>query len=157
MILLFQVIIGLILAVVLYNLIHYFFVTRPTQKRLKISQAIVDQAIKYALQKIMPDESSEQLKSQAIANVWGRGVMAFEYEFPQNIMQLSISEFKQLLIKELHEYSADHHFDASSTPEIQSIFRVTDIWELDGKLHFDVAFLINQTTIEYVEDLNRLK
>ncbi|GAY74101.1 hypothetical protein [Lentilactobacillus kosonis] len=121
-----------------------------------MSQSIVDQAVERVLPQIIDDDYRGTLKSQAIAKVWGRGVMAFEYELPVDKLQLTLLDFKQQLVDELHEYSRNHHFDASTTPEIQSVFRVTDIWEFEGKIHFDIAFLINQTTIEYVEDLNRL-
>ncbi|AQW20543.1 hypothetical protein PL11_000620 [Lentilactobacillus curieae] len=156
MVLFFQVIIGLILALIVYNLIHYLFVSRPTRKRLKMGQKVVDQAVNGVLPELVTKVDILPIRSQEIAKVWGRGVMAFEYEIAKDKTNLSADEFRQQLTTSLDEYGKHHHFESSAVKNDQSVFRLTDVWELEDKLHFDVAFMVNQTTIEYVEDLDRL-
>ena len=34
--------------------------------------------------------------------------------------------------------------------------RVTDAWLRSGQLHLDIAYLMNEATLEYLEDLRRL-
>ncbi|GAF35735.1 hypothetical protein [Lentilactobacillus farraginis] len=159
MILTIQIIIGLAAAFAVYNLIHYLFVTRPSRKRLLASQRTVNKAVIEVIKtlistnKLAPINEAE-LHSEMIANIWGRGVMAFEYHLPIDRVRVPIPELKALLGKELAVYSDKNGIHAHGRGS--SAFVVTDIWQLDDRLHFDVAYLINLTTVEYIDDLNRL-
>lgn len=159
--LLIQILIGLVVAFAVYNLIHYLFVTRPSRRRTMLAQQVCNEAVRAAVHALMtaktlrPFDDSD-LRSEQIAEVWGRGVMAFEYHLPINNVSQSIPDFKQALVKALAEYGDDHHMHAHSGEVDRPAFVVTDIWQLDNRLHFDVAYLVNLTTVEYVDDLNRL-
>ncbi len=156
-----QIIIGLIAAFAVYNLIHYLFVTRPGRKRLALAQRIANEAVKTSINKLVDQKSllpfdESDFKSEDIAEVWGRGVMAFEYHLPVNKVTDSIPVFKQALADALAEYGDAHHMHAHTDQADRPAFIVTDMWQLDDRVHFDVAYLINTTTIEYVDDLKRL-
>jgi hypothetical protein len=156
-----QIIIGLVAAFAVYNLIHYIFVTRPGRKRLALAQRIANEAVKASINKLVEQKAlspfdESDFKSEDIAEVWGRGVMAFEYHLPVVKINDSIPEFRQSLTKTLEQYSDDHHMHAHTEQADRPAFMVTDVWQLDDRVHFDVAYLINTTTIEYVDDLKRL-
>lgn len=156
-----QIIIGLVVAFAVYNLIHYIFVTRPGRKRLALAQRITNEAVKTAVNKlveqkiILPFDESD-FKSEDIAEVWGRGVMAFEYHLPKATIESPISEFRKALAGTLEQYGDNHHMHAHTEQADRPAFIVTDVWQLADRVHFDVAYLVNVTTIEYVDDLKRL-
>lgn len=157
-----QIIIGLIAAFAVYNLIHYLFVTRPSRKRLLLAQRVSNEAVDASIKQLIDINKiatlgNDDLKSELIADVWGRGVMAFEYHIPVSKVQTSIPNLKQLLSQTLADYGNTHHMHARIKENDSPVFVVTDMWQLDDRLHFDVAYLINLTTIEYVDDLSRLK
>ncbi|GAD17448.1 hypothetical protein ABC628_07760 [Lentilactobacillus otakiensis] len=156
-----QIIIGLVAAFAVYNLIHYIFVTRPGRKRLALAQRIANEAVKSSINKLVEQKSlspfdESDFKSEDIAEVWGRGVMAFEYHLPVTKINNSILEFRQALSNTLEQYGDNHHMHAHTEQADRPAFMVTDVWQLDDRVHFDVAYLINTTTIEYVDDLKRL-
>lgn len=159
MMLIIQIVIGLVAAFAVYNLIHYLFVTRPSRKRLLSAQRTVNKAVAEVLKALISADKlapikEEELHSEMIANIWGRGVMAFEYHIPIDRVKGAIPDLKELLTKGLDEYSQKNGIHAHGKKS--SVFVVTDIWQLDDRLHFDVAYLMNLTTIEYIDDLNRL-
>lgn len=159
MILIIQIIIGLIVAFAIYNLSHYLFVTRPSRKRLLMAQRTVNNAVAEVLKQLVSAQKlapirEEELHSEMIANIWGRGVMAFEYHLPIDRVKVPISDMKELLADELAKYGDQHKIYAHRKKS--PAFVITDIWQLDDRLHFDVAYLINLTTVEYIDDLNRL-
>ncbi|WP_243674192.1 hypothetical protein [Lentilactobacillus kisonensis] len=99
---------------------------------------------------------NDDLRSEQIAEIWGRGVMAFEYHLPINKVTSTIPEFKEALSKALVTYGNEHHMHVHVEKTDRPVFMVTDMWQLDDRLHFDVAYLVNLTTVEYVDDLKRL-
>lgn len=156
-----QIIIGLVAAFAVYNLIHYIFVTRPGRKRLALAQRIANEAVKFSINKLVEQKTlspfdESDFKSEDIAEVWGRGVMAFEYHLPVTKINNSIPEFRNSLANTLEQYGDNHHMHAHADQTDRPAFMVTDVWQLDDRVHFDVAYLINTTTIEYVDDLKRL-
>lgn len=156
-----QIIIGLVAAFAVYNLIHYIFVTRPGRKRLALAQRIANEAVKTSInqlvdQKVVLPFDESDFKSEDIAEVWGRGVMAFEYHLPKAKIESSIPDFRKALATTLEQYGDKHHMHAHTDQADRPAFMVTDVWQLDDRVHFDVAYLVNVTTIEYVDDLKRL-
>ncbi|EHM00710.1 hypothetical protein HMPREF9103_00349 [Lentilactobacillus parafarraginis F0439] len=158
-VLIIQILIGLIAAFAIYNLMHYLFVTRPSKKRLLAAQRVVNQAVMAALQALVKDGkvsqlNEEELHSEMIAHIWGRGVMAFEYHIPVDRVRVSIPDLRDVLSAALSDYSQKNHIRAQEKGK--SAFVITDMWQLDDRLHFDVAYLVNLTTVEYLDDLKRL-
>ena len=110
------------------------------------SQNVTDRVVAAALQNL---DMTPATKSTAVADVWGHGVMAFSYQV-QHEPVISREELNLALAR-----VADQETIASSDISYPA-FLVTDLWQRDGRLNFDVAFMTNQATIDYVEDLNRL-
>lgn len=81
-----------------------------------------------------------------VADVWGKGVMAFEYVV--DMPQLNVEE-QEWLTKENLTTALDQV--GAPTPLV-----ITDWWEYEHQLHVDVANLMNEATKEYVADLEKL-
>lgn len=41
-------------------------------------------------------------------------------------------------------------------PNASQPFIITDWWKYEGILHIDIAYLINEATVEYIKDLEKL-
>ncbi|WP_204123089.1 hypothetical protein [Lacticaseibacillus mingshuiensis] len=95
-------------------------------------------------------ETPEPLAGTPVADVWGHGIMAFEYAAPTPDFGVS----RKLLDQELAQLAADENI-VSSDPRFPA-FVVSDFWVRSGEIHFDVAFVTNAATIEYVEDVERV-
>ena len=110
------------------------------------SQNVTDRVVAQALASL---DMTPAASTGAVADVWGHGVMAFSYQV-QHEPLISREELNLALAR-----VADEETIASSDISYPA-FLVTDLWQRDGILNFDVAFMTNQATIDYVEDLNRL-
>lgn len=152
--LLVEVVLGLILAILVYFGIHYFVVNRPAKSLRLKTQKIVDTATNYAIQKQAMISNNETINSSYNAGVWGRGVMAFEYHLKkENDLNESLMVIKQKLEAALNEYGVNNDLESVDDSKY---FAITDMWLMENQLYFDVAYLRNQVTREYVADLNKL-
>ena len=113
---------------------------------LRHSQRVTDQVVTKALAQL---NLTAPAASQAVADVWGHGVMAFSYQVPSD------EPISETTLNAALAAVADDETIASSDISYPA-FVVTDLWHREHKLNFDVAFITNQATIDYVEDLSRL-
>ncbi|KRM72535.1 hypothetical protein [Lacticaseibacillus brantae] len=113
---------------------------------LRHSQRVTDRVVTQALAQLNLEAPAS---SQAVADVWGHGVMAFSYHVPapESISEETLNAALATVADDETIASSDISYPA---------FVVTDLWHRDNKLNFDVAFITNQATIDYVEDLSRL-
>jgi len=151
--------IGLILAVSVYEVLRRQVLKRAALKIRLGGQRTVDQAMVVCLAKLSSVSKAQQvggeLHSVPVANVWGRGVMAFEYVIDApGMLHVDLAEVRRLLNNQLQVYARDERVAAyqNAGPAL----RVTDTWLRDGQLHLDVAYLMNEATLEYLDDLRRL-
>lgn len=155
--LIFEMLIGFLLAFILFKLFNYFIIKLPERRRKLIATEIVKLAVNKTLVKLNQNDmvtiTQSQLNDSMVADAWGKGMLVFEFVIPENNINIEMEEFKIMLDDGLSEYSATSLMNIGS----QSIFKVTDTWQREGLIHFDVAYLNNRKTIEYVEDLNKLK
>ncbi|MFD0897949.1 hypothetical protein [Loigolactobacillus binensis] len=95
------------------------------------------------------------LVSQVAADVWGHGVLVFEYQIAAG--DLSTVQLR-LLTHQLEQALAKAAQQQQLTAFKANIpvFAVSDIWLLTGQLHFDIAYLRNQATLDYVADMRKL-
>lgn len=100
--------------------------------------------------------NTKDLFSKRIADVWGRGVLAFEYILPKQEVTKDKQAFKLELNQRITRYCQDNDLMRKQRSKPSPLFVVTDLFDLDDEVHFDVAYLNNQTTVEYVDDLHRL-
>ena len=82
--------------------------------------------------------------SQIISDVWGKGVLVFEYIIDLN--QLTAQQKEGLTKEAVAKQLID------STVEYQ----ITDWWTYEQDLHIEVAQLSNEATKEYVKDIEKV-
>ncbi|WP_283678853.1 hypothetical protein [Lentilactobacillus sp. Marseille-Q4993] len=121
------------------------------------AKAVISVLNQLSVDGVIRNDDYSDIVSEDISDVWGRGVMAFEYKLAPAALLTDLDQFKSAFKHGLVEYSKENYFDHADVKKNKSIFIISDSWLLDDVVHFDVAFLINQTTIEYVNDLRKLK
>ncbi len=152
---LYVIIITLILILVIYQIIHRTLVKRHDQQQQVAAQQVTDQVVMAALADHLASDHYDH-QSSIVAEVWGNGVQAFEYQIhfdlcdEQELRWLSHQNLSQA-IEEIARQKQIAGFNAQSAP-----FVVTDWWVYQQKLHFEVAYVSNEATREYVEDLSKL-
>lgn len=89
--------------------------------------------------------------SAPVNDVWGHGVLAFEYELavPEGLTPTKTA-LNQALVAVAE--AADVHGYTETTPA----YTVTDFWVRAGRVHFDVAAMQNAATLEYAADVARV-
>lgn len=138
--------IAVILVAGLYVWVHWILINRATIMLRNRAQQTTDQAVNQCLQDDLGWDRT--LQSELVADVWGKGVLAFEYHFPvADLADLT----KERLEQKLNDYASGHQL-----PEAGESFVVTDWWQYEYVQHIDVAYLLNEATREYVADLKKI-
>ncbi|GAX08400.1 hypothetical protein IWT5_01555 [Secundilactobacillus silagincola] len=154
------ILIAVIIAICLYLLIHHIIVSRNTKKAQSAALEQTNVAVKGALQRLADEHfissPATVLDASIIPDGWGRGVMAFEYLLLiDQITDDQLPILRQRLNHILAEFCQDHQIVSVVEPG-ESAFLVTDIWRHTKRIHLGVAYLVNEATIEYIQDLHRL-
>ncbi|WP_295746130.1 hypothetical protein [uncultured Limosilactobacillus sp.] len=145
---------ALVIVAIIYLAIHRMLINRATLIVRNRAAETTNLAVNAVLSELVNRQLS--LRSETVADVWGRGVMAFEYVLEGQV--LSDARAKQLSAVELNSLLAEYA-KRQQTPHIDGAtetFRVTDWWEYEHRLHIDVAYLMNEATREYVDDLKKV-
>ncbi|KGE70145.1 hypothetical protein [Limosilactobacillus reuteri] len=146
-------ILAAIIVIALYLAIHRVFLKRATMMVQKNAQDVTDAALNTSLKEML--HWNKNLNSQIVADVLGKGVLAFEYHFDYKKENINLDDFtRQKLAAELDEYAKKHHLKMA--PNASQPFIITDWWKYEGILHIDIAYLINEATVEYIKDLEKL-
>lgn len=139
------------LALVVGGYVWWHLVRRKRAMRLFIrqSQKLCDELVTEAVRRLHWQEA-HPVQSAPVADVWGHGIMAFEYVIKEPLIAATEDDLSATLTTLAQERDI-----ASSDPRF-SPFVITDFWQRDGMIHLDVAFVTNAATIEYVQDINRV-
>ncbi|WP_125703169.1 hypothetical protein [Lacticaseibacillus daqingensis] len=121
---------------------------RALRLYLRQAQQTTDQTVRRALADL-EWVSAGPLVSEPVADVWGHGILAFEYVIPLPATP-NVTALNAALVTAAVE--ADIHGLDAQTPA----FLVSDFWQREAQLHFDVAFVANAATAEYVMDVERV-
>ncbi len=139
-----EIVIGFIVAVIAYNLIHYFFITRPIDKghneTLKILNGLVNN--------LLENQKNEIIEVHDLSNVWGRNIYVFEYV----ISQCQTDELNDELINKIK----DEINEANESKMFNHEVVLTDSFVRENQVHVDLAYLLNAATYEYVLDMRQL-
>lgn len=139
-----EIVIGFIVAVIAYNLIHYFFITRPIDKghnqTLKILNGLVNN--------LLGKRKNEIIEVHDLSNIWGRNIYAFEYV----ISKCQTDELNDELINQIKESINE----ANQSKRFNHEVVLTDSFVRDNQVHIDLAYLLNAATYEYVLDMRQL-
>lgn len=145
---------ALAIVAIIYLTIHRMLINRATMIVRNRAAATTNLAVNAALTELLNRQLN--LRSETVADVWGRGVMAFEYVLEGQV--LSDARANNLSAAELNARLAEYA-KQQQTPHIdgaKETFRVTDWWEYEHRLNIDVAYLMNEATREYVDDLKKV-
>ncbi|WKB73752.1 hypothetical protein QYH53_05715 [Ligilactobacillus animalis] len=148
----------LIIGVVIVGTLAFIFQRYRRKKALKLiqldSQKLTDSVMEASLKNLKL--LNESLAASAlISDVWGKGVIAFEYQL--EVKDLTNADLNGLK-KQLEQQLAVHAKAQGIRGYQQNrAFVVSDIWLKDGILHIDVSYLVNKATVEYVNDMNTLE
>lgn len=150
-----MILVSAIIVITIYLLIHRTMINRATLMLRKQAQAATDAAMAYALKQNLLQLPSMP-ESQLVADVWGKGVLAFEYTLKaKKVTELKVTELKEKDVEmALNTYAKEKHLD--HLPTAAKTFVVTDWWTYEQMLHIDVAYIYNEATREYVMDLRKL-
>ncbi|MEY8442003.1 hypothetical protein AALA17_05115 [Lactobacillaceae bacterium 24-114] len=142
-----------ILVVILFVVVHRLIVNRATMILRKNAQDVTQKAVNTALSGLLGYQFN--LSAEIVADVWGKGVLAFEFHFKPKELNVDLTNISpEILDKALADYANKNNIKAVNKK--QSAFKVTDWWTYTQVLHIDVAYVINQPTLEYISDLKRL-
>ncbi|CAI2617255.1 hypothetical protein RZ54_13380 [Apilactobacillus kunkeei] len=139
-----EIVIGFIVAVIAYNLIHYFFITRPIDKGHNQTLKILNGLVNNLLEK----EKNEIIEVHDLSNIWGRNIYAFEYV----ISKCQTDELNDELINKIKEAINE----ANQSKRFNHEVVLTDSFVRDNQVHVDLAYLLNAATYEYVLDMRQL-
>ena len=154
------IVIAILVAVVLYLLIHRLIVSRATKTAQLAALDQTKVALLATLQRLADERfitnPATLLSASVIPDGWGRGVMAFEFILRMDdVTDEQLPLVRQRLNHLLAEFCQDEHVE-SAVADGQSAFLVTDAWRHTIRVHLGVAYLVNEATIEYIQDLRRM-
>lgn len=148
----------LIIGVVIIGTLAFIFQRYRRKKALKLiqldSQKLTDSVMEASLKNLKL--LNESLAASAlISDVWGKGVMAFEYQLEvKDLINADLNGLKKQLEQQL---AVQAKAQGIRGYQQNSAFVVSDIWLKDDILHIDVSYLVNKATVEYVNDMNTLE
>ncbi|MEJ6400771.1 hypothetical protein [Nicoliella lavandulae] len=143
---------GILIAIIIYNLVHRLFVVNPTKReQLAAENHCRNVLINLIDQMPHSNYNFDIIGSKVLSEVWGRGIQVFEFKLAADDEKVSdkLTFIKEHLVSEL---ASRNRKQAHNDAEIQ----ITDLWQYDQFIHVEVAYLTNQSTREYINDINRL-
>ena len=155
----FEILIGLIIAVGFYNLIHHFLVILPNRKRQLIVKNKVDRIVPRIMTSIendhlIPRQLNYVILSKPLSKIWGRDIFAYEYVLDLDFHhKADLLYFKHCFSNTLLSYCRKHKI---ATKSGISLYLVADIWSYQHRTHLDIACIYNSATIDYLKDIHRL-
>lgn len=146
--------VGVLLVFAVVRLINQ----HTAQEQLRNSQTLVNDAMRTVLPSLKSKLQLSDMgivRSSLVADVWGRGILAFEFIMPvneqveQDVVYYEISTI-------LKSYAIGHDID--KLDDNLPAFVVSDIWYDDKgeNLHVDVAHVLNDATYSYLADLKKV-
>ena len=157
------VILTAIVFIVIIVVIQYYIKNKELKRLQARSRKLTDDAMDKSMNEIdlewFNQNNHKNVRDIAVvSDVWGKDVMVFEYsvELTQNqkFSSEKLNALKELLEKKLFNYAKQKKIQnmASKPP-----FIVSDIWQLENILHIDVAYIMNEATYKYLNDIEKLE
>lgn len=155
MALVWSLIAAVLLVVCLYQAVHRKLIQRATLIMQREAQQQTDRIVQASLATHLPPQQIPQ-QSTIVADVWGKGVLVFEYDL--DLTALTPAQRQWLQATHLVPLF-DHQAQAAGITPVSGAphpFVITDWWTYEQQLHIDVANVRNEATREYVADLKKL-
>lgn len=143
--LIFEMIVGFITAIIIYNVIHHFFIIRPIDIGNKETINVLDDFIHHLSENL--DNTLKIVEKNNNSVVWGRNIYDYEYvlkynnHFSEEYLRININS----LIKTFNDSKKFNHDVV-----------ITDFFIRDNLIHIDLAYLLNSATYEYVLDMKKV-
>lgn len=126
-------------------------------KRTKLQQTnkkLTDVALAESLRRLglSKNKISFEISTSRLSDVWGSGIMAYEYEVKMQD-KVADDKFKEKLFVYLQEYAKQNHLiSIGDFP----VFVISDLWQEDEILKIDITYTANEKTINYLKDVSRV-
>ncbi|WP_270634803.1 hypothetical protein [Ligilactobacillus salivarius] len=157
------VILTAIVFIIIIVVIQYYIKNKELKRLQARSRKLTDDAMDKSMNEIdlewFNQNNHKNVRDIAVvSDVWGKDVMVFEYsvELTQNqkFSSEKLNALKELLEKKLFNYAKQKKIQnmANKPP-----FIVSDIWQLENILHIDVAYIMNEATYKYLNDIEKLE
>ncbi|MHC8464085.1 MULTISPECIES: hypothetical protein [Weissella] len=146
--------VGVLLVFAVVRLINQ----HAAQEQLRSSQTLVNDAMRTILPSLKAKlklSDAGIVRSSLVADVWGRGILAFEFIMPVD-QQVEQDVIYYELSTILKSYATGH--DVAKLDDNLPAFVVSDIWydETGDNLHVDIAHVLNDATYAYLADLKKV-
>lgn len=157
------IILTAIVFIVIIVVIQYYIKNKELKRLQARSRKLTDDAMDKSMNEVdlewFNQNNHKNVRDIAVvSDVWGKDVMVFEYsvELTQNqkFSSEKLNALKELLEKKLFNYAKQKKIQnmANKPP-----FIVSDIWQLENILHIDVAYIMNEATYKYLNDIEKLE
>lgn len=157
------VILTAIVFIVIIVVIQYYIKNKELKRLQARSRKLTDDAMDKSMNEIdlewFNQNNHKNVRDIAVvSDVWGKDVMVFEYsvELTQNqkFSSEKLNALKELLEKKLFDYAKQKKIQNTAN---KPPFIVSDIWQLENILHIDVAYIMNEATYKYLNDIEKLE
>ncbi|KRL99941.1 hypothetical protein [Liquorilactobacillus satsumensis] len=145
-----------VLLLVIFWLLREFLHVRRLKKMQLSNKEVTSKALKFAFAQFNLHHANEKLtiaqKTAKLADVWGSGVMA--YEFQVHIGQaVALKGLKKELTESLQSYAENRKLFYQGS----QAFVISDLWQAAGILHLDITYVVNEKTKNYLQDLQKVE
>ncbi|WP_235805604.1 hypothetical protein [Liquorilactobacillus oeni] len=126
-------------------------------KKLQLkNKEITAKALKFAFAQFNLRNPKKNMKispdTARLADVWGSGVMAYEFRVQLN-HEISLKGLRKELEAYLQGYAQNHKL----THLGETAFVISDLWQEKGFLHLDITYVVNGTTFNYLHDIKKVE
>ncbi|WP_105956250.1 hypothetical protein [Apilactobacillus quenuiae] len=142
--LIFEMIVGFIIAIIIYNIIHHFFIARPIDMGNKETLKVLDDFIDKLNKNL--DNNLIIIEKHNNSVIWGRNIYDYEY----------VLKYNNLDEEYLKKFINDLITNFNNSKKFNHDIVMTDFFIRDELIHLDLAYLLNSATYEYVLDMKRL-
>ncbi len=134
---------------------------RSLKAKQKTYETLVTDAVKTALKGVKlsgfdgTNDPFGPLKIVPVSRVWGLNVVVFGFSF--YFIELDKKQVRQVKKEISYQLSLYAKQKGLVTVNDKSPLVISDIWFREGKLNIEIAYLVNQQTIGYVNDIEKLE
>jgi hypothetical protein len=140
-----KIIIGLIISIILYNILHHIISLKMIDNGY--NQTI--QAVDTLFQQSGYVTTTQIVEKNNLSDVWGRNVYVYEYVFKYSDNLHGNNQFIKDILTQ-----ADI---INESGKLNHRIVITDYFILHQQVHIDFAYLLNVATYEYVLDMDHLQ
>ncbi|WP_429971233.1 hypothetical protein ACQW5G_00935 [Fructilactobacillus sp. Tb1] len=148
----FEICVGVIIALIIYEILHRIFVVNPEKKYQTVNKDHVDADVFKMISDLQTQKQNINfthfISSTVQTDVWGRGVMVYEYKY-----QIE-TDLELLKIRFVLEGSLSNQMRLEN--KLNHKLMITDCWLIENTLTFDVADEQNDATEEYIKDIKKI-